>query len=265
MHHIRHACRSSTVTGASPEYVRALAARKSPPLSFLLPPSVEEELWVGAPEASIITRQQKRGACMAHETTLLIVPAFGIDTLVVAVGLGAGVRVPRWRLAFTLAAFEGGMPVVGAFVGRELAHLVADAVYFAAALLAVLAVREVVDGIRELRGVGGEEEDGRGPGEEAEKGDAQALHRAGSGLALLGAGLAVSLDELTAGVAAGAARLDLRILAPALALQAIVFTWLGVTAGGRLTKTVGQYGEVAGGVALLAAAGVLVLLGGSKV
>ncbi len=203
-----------------------------------------------------------RGASMAQAAVLLVVPAFGIDTLVVAVGLGTGDHARRWRLALTLAAFEGGMPILGAFLGTELSHFVADVVYLAAALLIVLAVREVADGVRELR-TNYRQDDGQPESEEEAEGKAvQALSQARSRGALLGAGLAVSLDELGAGLAAGAARLDLRILVPALVVQAILFTLLGLAAGQRLRRLAGRYGELAGGLALLLAAAVVIILGG---
>jgi putative Mn2+ efflux pump MntP len=68
------------------------------------------------------------------------------------------------------------------------------------------------------------------------------------------AGLGVSLDELGAGVAVGAGRLPLRILAPALAVQAVLFTYAGLHAGHMLQRLAGRYGEIAAGVALIAVA-----------
>lgn len=196
---------------------------------------------------------------MPHFSALFIVPAFGIDTFVVAVGLGSGRFTGRWRLAATVAVFEGGMPLLGAVIGAWVAHLLSGVVvYGAAALLAALAVRELREGIHELREDDDEDEDENQGSEEAGR-----LRRATSLAALMGAGLAVSLDELAAGLAAGAARLNLVVLMPALALQAVLFTLLGLAAGARLRRAVGRYGEVAGGVALLLAALVVVVLAAS--
>jgi putative Mn2+ efflux pump MntP len=197
---------------------------------------------------------------VSHLTSLIIVPAFGIDTFVVAVGLGAGQFADRFRLAATVAVFEGGMPLLGALVGSWLAHLLSGiVVYAAAALLAALALREFWEGVRELREEPDDDEDDESSGE------GRALRRATSLAALASAGIAVSLDELTAGIAAGAARLDLTLLVPALAIQAVLFTLLGLAAGARLRRAVGRYGEMAGGIALFLAAIVVVLLAGTGV
>ncbi|MGC8487482.1 MAG: manganese efflux pump MntP family protein [Clostridia bacterium] len=197
---------------------------------------------------------------MGHLTSLVIVPAFGIDTFVVAVGLGAGQFTDQFRLAATVAVFEGGMPLLGALVGSWLAHRLSSiVVYAAAALLAALALREFWEGVRELR-----EEPDVDEGDEP-SGEGRALRRATSLLTLVSAGMAVSLDELTAGIAAGAARLDLTLLVPALAVQAVLFTLLGLAAGARLRRAVGRYGEMAGGLALFLAAIVVVILAGPGV
>jgi putative Mn2+ efflux pump MntP len=187
-----------------------------------------------------------------HFSALVVVPAFGMDTFIVAVGLGTGWFTGRWRLAAIVAVFEGGMPLLGAVIGAWVAHFLSRlVVYVAAALLAALAVREIREGIHELR------EDAH---DEEGSGESGRLRNATSCMALLGAGFAVSLDELTAGLAAGAARLNLAVLIPALALQAVLFTLLGLAAGAGLRRAVGRYGEVAGGLALLLAAMVVVVL-----
>ena len=188
---------------------------------------------------------------MLDTKSLLIVPAFGLDTFVVAATLGVVDGPARWRLAGTLALFEGGMPLLGAVLGAWLARILSGAVvYGAAALLAIMAGRELWEGLREAQ----EGEDDEDPAE------MRRLRQVSSLLALPAAGLAVSLDELTAGLAAGSSRLSLPLLVPALALQAVLFTGLGLRAGARVRRMAGRYGEVAGGAALLLVAVGVVLL-----
>ncbi len=183
---------------------------------------------------------------------LAIVPAFGIDTLVVATGIGASGAVNRHRLALVIALFEGGMPLIGALIGSWIGGLVAAyAVWGASLLLALLGVYEILEGFRELRG---DDDDDDGDAQ------AEALQHRLLGAGLIVAGLSVSMDELAAGLAAGAAQLPLIALAPALALQAGLFTYLGLHAGQRLRRWAGRYGEVVAGAALIAAAVVVVLL-----
>jgi len=179
-------------------------------------------------------------------TALAIVPAFGVDTFAVAAGLGSAGFADRRRLALVIAAFEGGMPLVGALIGAGIGALIAAwAVWAASALLALLGLREIVAGLREAR----EDDD------DDER--ARALVERFAGAGLIAAGLSVSLDELTAGLAAGAARLPLDVLVPALALQAFIFTYAGLHAGERLRRWAGRYGDVVAGLALIAAAAVV--------
>jgi len=186
---------------------------------------------------------------------LAIVPAFGIDTFVVAAGLGAAGVVQRRRLALLVAVFEGAMPLVGALVGAGLGRLVAGyAVWAAAALLAVLGVRELAEGWRALREAEDDADDGHGEA-------AALLRRNLAGWSLLLAGLTVSVDEFGAGLAAGAAQLPLAVLVPALALQAAVFTYAGLRAGAALRHWTGRYGEIVGGIALVAVAAGIVVWG----
>lgn len=193
---------------------------------------------------------------MSGWTVLLIVPAFGIDTFAVATGLGAAGVADRRRLALIVALFEGGMPLVGAVVGSWLGRLISGyAVWGAAILLAGLGLYEIVESVRERRSDEGRDED-----EESET--AEAFEKKLVGAGLIAAGLSVSMDELTAGVAAGAAQLPLAVLVPALAVQAALFTYLGLHAGNRLRRWAGRNGEIVAGVALIIAAAVVVLLAG---
>ncbi|MCL6595538.1 MAG: manganese efflux pump [Firmicutes bacterium] len=181
---------------------------------------------------------------------LLAVPAFGVDTLAVSAGMGlTGARLP-WRLVATFALFEGTMPVVGALAGAALgARLARAGVLLGAALLAALGVKELVEAWREGSQAEGKGADGDGPA--AARGAPESLP------ALAAAGLSVSLDELAGGFAVGAGGLPLSLLLPAFALQAALFTWLGMAAGARLRRLVGRYGEFAAGAAFLAVAGAL--------
>lgn len=187
---------------------------------------------------------------MSDWTVLFIVPAFGIDTLAVATGLGAAGVAMRRRLAVVIALFEGGMPLVGALIGNWLGHFIAGyAVWASALLLAILGVREVVEGVKELR-----------EGDEHDAGEGALMRDRIARAGLIMAGLSVSMDELAMGFAAGAAQLPIAVLAPALALQAAVFTFIGLHLGSRLRILAGRYGEIVAGVALFLAAFVVVLV-----
>lgn len=178
---------------------------------------------------------------------LAIVPAFGFDTFGVAAGLGAAGAAARRRTAFVFAGFEGLMPVLGALVGSEARRLGHAAALGGALLLMVLGVRELWEGVREMR----EEDD--------EECGASGRRRELHGWALAAAGVSVSVDELAAGLAAGAAGLPLAVFAPALAAQAAVLTWVGLGVGGAARRWAGRYAELLAGAALVAVGAALAL------
>jgi putative Mn2+ efflux pump MntP len=177
---------------------------------------------------------------------LAIVPAFGLDTLGVAAGLGLAGAAARGRYVAVLACFEGGMPILGAALGSGLGSLAGEVASWAAtALLAALGVRAIAEGAREA--LAGRDDD--------DEGQASSARPPASGLwALLAAGLSVSVDELGAGLGAGAAGLPLRLLIPALALQAGILTYVGLRAGAGMRRWLGRWGDLLAGAALLAVA-----------
>lgn len=87
----------------------------------------------------------------------------------------------------------------------------------ASALLVVPSVLEIREWLWE-----------RGQGEEP--GKPRSVPKGTWGLVLLG--LSVSLDEMGAGFAVGTAGAPLAVFGPALAVQAVLFSYLGMRAGG---------------------------------
>lgn len=173
--------------------------------------------------------------------TASVLPAFSLDTLAVSTSLGAR-GGGSWRTALAFAACEGLMPIVGAGAGAALGRaLAAWGLWLGAAALVALGVREALEGWRELAEVDEAPQTARPP---------RPVLR---GWPLLIAALGVSVDELVAGFAAGAAGLPLRVLVPALALQALICTWAGLRAGAWLRRLSGRYGELAAGLALIGA------------
>jgi putative Mn2+ efflux pump MntP len=167
-----------------------------------------------------------------------------LDTFAVSAALGvAGLpaRV-RLRVSLLLTVFEVGMPVVGLFLGNLAGGVVggvADLV--AAGLLALLGIWILW------------------PKEDDDEERIEVLSRT-TGLAAIGLGLSISLDELAIGASLGLLRLP---LLPALLLigaQALLASQLGLRLGSRLSETARERSEKAAGVILLLlAAGLLVL------
>jgi putative Mn2+ efflux pump MntP len=167
----------------------------------------------------------------------ILFAALGLDTLAVAVSLGVR-RLPRaqWaRVGLTFALFEGGMPVLGLFLGRHLSGLLGGiATYTAAGILVILGGLE----IREALGTKTERDEGVAP--------IGATVRA-----TLFRGLSVSLDELAVGFSLGVLHVPVGPALIYVAVQAFAFTFLGLWLGTRVGARLGERAELAAGVLLV--------------
>ncbi len=146
------------------------------------------------------------------------------------------------RMSLVLAGFEAGMPVVGIAAGHALGGAVgsiADVV--AAAMLVALGAYLLA------------------ASDESEAVRARLLARA-HGLALIGLGVAISLDELAIGLSIGL--LDLPVVAALvlIAAQAFVAAQLGVRLGARIGETMRERTEQAAALALISVGLVLLAL-----
>lgn len=171
---------------------------------------------------------------------LWFVLPLGLDSFAVAAAVGAASRLTmavRWRITALFVLFEGGMPLIGLAIGAPLARAVGgSADYVAAAALIAMG------GWLLLHGEAGEEE------RAARLADAR-------GLALLGLGASISVDELAIGFGLGLSRLPLAPVIVGIALQALVAAQLGLYLGARIAARFREWAE-------RLAAVVLILLGG---
>ena len=176
---------------------------------------------------------------MPFKLIALVLP-LSLDTFAVSAALGvAGLsNRERWRLSLLMAGFEAVMPILGFLVGGLISQRLGEvADYLAGAVL-------VGAGLLMMRDDSG-----------ADAG----LARRRRGLASLGVGISVSLDELAVGLAIGLLRLPLAIVVVLIAAQALVASQLGLHLGARLGERVREGAEKLAG-ALLVALG-LVLAG----
>jgi putative Mn2+ efflux pump MntP len=172
----------------------------------------------------------------------LILP-LALDTFAVAAALGiAGLpSSERTRISIVFAAFEAAMPIVGLLVGRAAGRLIgAWAGYAAIAALVIAAVLL-------LRGDGGDD---------AEKKNLRLLGQA-RGLAVLGLGASISIDELTIGLSAGLLGLPILVAIAWIAVQAFIATQVGLRVGSLLSEVVRERVERLAGVVLLGVAAAL--------
>lgn len=159
---------------------------------------------------------------------LAVVLSCGLDTLAVAMSIGLAGVGGRLRIGFVFAAFEGLMPILGLFLGKELAGAVGS-VAFALGLVFLAGAGIYMLVLDRCEGA------------------APNL----SGARVLVAGLSVSLDELAIGFSCGLVRFPMAITAVLLAAQALLFAWVGITFGRRLRPVLGEAAEKIAGVALI--------------
>jgi putative Mn2+ efflux pump MntP len=177
--------------------------------------------------AGVLSHQQ-----MPIKLILLVLP-LSLDTFAVSAALGtSGLTArERWRLSLLMAGFEAAMPIVGFLAGGLIGGALGDVADYAAA--AVL----VAVGIWMLR-------DDDAP-------SAATLRRM-RGLAAVGIGVSVSVDELAIGLVIGLLGLPALLVAALIGAQALVASQLGVRLGARLGLELGEWAERAAGVLLVA-------------
>lgn len=175
-------------------------------------------------------------------TIALILP-LSLDTFAIAAALGmtgltGGQRI-RYGLLF--AAFEGGMPVVGLLVGAGLGKVIGGwSEYIAIAALAGLGAYMLF------------------APEDKDEARVRGLLHSG-GLAVVGLGLSISLDELAIGFTLGLLNVPVVPAIALIAAQAFVVSQVGFALGGRVGESTREGAErLAGAVLILIAAALLV-------
>jgi manganese efflux pump family protein len=166
---------------------------------------------------------------------LALVLPLALDTFAVAAALGVAGLSPsqRLRVSLVFAGFEAGMPLIGVAIGHALGDAVGSlADYVASAALVVLGTYLIFS----------DDDD------EAEK--VATLWRI-HGLAIVGLGISISLDELAIGFSIGLLRLPLIWAIVLIGAQAFVAAQIGVRVGNRVSERVREHLEHAAGVALI--------------
>jgi manganese efflux pump family protein len=165
----------------------------------------------------------------------LLLP-LSLDTFAVAAALGAAGLAPskRLRVSLVFVGFEALMPLVGIGVGHGIGHAVGSlADYLASAALFAL-------GAFLLFGGGDDEAE-----------TAASLARA-HGLAVIGLGISISLDELAIGFSVGLLHLPLAWAIVLIAGQALLAAQLGLRLGSQIGEHIRERAERFAGVALIA-------------
>ncbi len=174
---------------------------------------------------------------------LLFILPLGLDTFAVSAALGLQGLPKRERLkvSLLLSGFEMAMPVVGLLVGRALGAAIGGVgAYLAALALVSLGVYMLV------------------ADDEAEGARVAGLSSR-SGLALVGLGIGISIDELAMGFTIGLLQLSLLSAVVLIGAQAFLVAQLGLRLGARLGEAAREWAERLAGCALIGL-GVLILI-----
>jgi manganese efflux pump family protein len=174
----------------------------------------------------------------------LIVP-LGLDTFAVAAALGITglTRQDRVRVTVLFTAFEMGMPVVGFLLGAVAGNVAGTAAdYLAIVILIGLGVFMLWPRRRD--------------GDEALRVGLLARTR---GVAAIGLGISISLDELAIGFTLGLLRFPVVLVIVLIGIQTLVITQAGLRLGSRIGEALRERAEQLAGV-VLATLGVVLLV-----
>ena len=167
---------------------------------------------------------------------LAFVLPLGIDSFAVAAAVGAAQATTarqRLRISLLFVLFEGGMPLIGLGLGAALAHGIGRVADYAAAAAVI--------------GVGG----WMLFADEGDEEDKAVRILTSRGLALVGLGISISLDELAIGFSIGLSRLPVIAVIVAIALQAFVAAQLGLAIGAKIGERWRERAERLAGIALI--------------
>jgi putative Mn2+ efflux pump MntP len=168
---------------------------------------------------------------------LAFVLPLGIDSFAVAAAIGAAQPTSAWqrlRISLLFVVFEGGMPLIGLGLGAALAHGIGQVADYVAAAAVI--------GIGAWMLFSHEEE------EEEER---AARMLTSGGLALIGLGISISLDELAIGFSIGLSSLPVIAVIVAIALQAFIAAQLGLALGAKIAERWRERAERLAGIALI--------------
>jgi manganese efflux pump family protein len=177
-------------------------------------------------------------------TLIALVVPLGLDTFAIAAALGMSglTRQDRIRVTVLFTAFEMGMPIVGIVLGAVAGNVVGNAAEFVAIAVLIGLGVFMLWPRRDAR-------------DESERVGLLARTR---GLAAIGLGVSISLDELAIGFTLGLLRFPVVLVIALIGLQTLIVTQAGLRLGSRIGEAVRERAEQLAGV-VLAALGVVLL------
>ncbi len=159
---------------------------------------------------------------------LVLILSLGIDTLMVSTSLGLSQAKGKAKIALTFSCTEGLMAIIGLFIGKGIGRVIGSwaSLIGGLALLAVAAWLLFFD-----------EDDDK-------------LGRSLGGWALVATALSISVDELVIGFSIALVGVPIALTILLIAVQAYIFTYLGMTFGSKIKPYLGEWSEKLAGIAL---------------
>lgn len=162
---------------------------------------------------------------------IALILSLGFDTLFVSISLGFLKTKGRMKIALAFACAEAIMPLLGLFIGQGVGVIIGEW----ASLIGGIALIGVSIWL-----IFFDDED-----EEEER-----LGRNLVGWTLITTALSISLDELAVGFSIGLIGVPVFLTVVLIAIQAFVFTFLGLTFGSKFKPLLGEWAEKVAGVVL---------------
>jgi manganese efflux pump family protein len=167
---------------------------------------------------------------------LAFVLPLAVDSFAAAAAIGAAQATNAWqrlRISLVFLAFEGGMPLIGLGLGATLARGIGHVAQYVAAAAVI--------------GIGG----WMLLANDQDEVDRAVRITTSHGLALVGLGISISLDELAIGFSIGLSRLPVIAVIAAIALQAFAAAQLGLATGAKIAERWRERAERFAGIALV--------------
>lgn len=161
---------------------------------------------------------------------IALILSLGMDTLMMSISLGFIKTTDKIKIAFIFASAEALMPLIGLFIGKAAGQLVGEW----ASLIGGIALLAIAVWL-----IFADEDDAE-----------EKLERELIGWTLIITVLSISLDELAVGFSIGLVGVPIMLTIILVALQAFVFTFMGITFGARLKQYLGEWAEKLAGVVL---------------
>src|SRR5947209_3183086 len=169
-------------------------------------------------------------------TLIALVVPLGLDTFAVAAALGMGglARRDRIRVTMLFTLFEMGMPIVGIVLGAGVGNVAGSAAdYVAIAILIALGIFMLWPG-----------------GDDRDDPARVGLLARTRGLAAIGLGISISLDELAIGFTVGLLRFPVVLVIALIGSQTLIVTQAGLRLGSSIGEAARERAEQLAGAAL---------------